>query len=416
MRQARRLPDRRALLAFAALLAVGAVPALGGDTPIDPDLSTEGLRRIGPFHLRPHLVLKDAGYDDNIRVDAQEREGDTTATAGVGIDAVLRTGNRGGFRLAQEFDYVAFARNGDLNHWNGSGRARGILLLKGLAVSLEERYTSERERPTTEIDQRVRRDNNALSAALRTLRKGRLGLRASLRHERIHHGSDDAGSDLVARRLDRTEDALSVSGELRILPKTALVLEGMDERIEFENQAEGRDTRARSALVGLRFDPSASLQGEFRVGAIWLEAPDRPQSDHRGPVGDGRLSTRLGRRARLKATFARDIVFSILAENLYYVQRDWTVALEHFFSRRLSGEILYGRGLNHYPEEVTRDGAVPFQGIRDDLLTTHRATVRFWGRDSVGFVVSAQRVVRDSTDDFFDRSRNFYTFGATYAF
>jgi hypothetical protein len=416
--------SRVRILAALARVSAGALLTLGpamsvaraADSPPDPDLATQGMRRLGPFHVRPLLILKDAGYDDNIRVEAQEREGDTTATAGAGIEAVLLTGNRGGIRLAQEFDYVAFARNTDLNHWNGSGRARGVLVLKGLAVSLEDRFTSVRERPTTEIDQRVRRENNALTAALRTLRKGRLGFRSYLRHERIDHGSDDAGSDLVARRLDRDENALSVSGELRVLPKTTFVLEGLAERIEFENEAEARDTRARSVLAGFRFDPSASLQGEFRLGTIRIEARDRPQSDYRGPVGDGRLSTRLGRRARLKATYARDLGFSILAENLYYVQTDWTVAFEHFFSRRLSGEILYGRGLNHYPEEVTRDDAVPFKGIRDDRLNTHRGTVRFWGREGLGFLISAQRVVRDSTDDFFDRSRNFYTFGTTYAF
>jgi hypothetical protein len=397
-------------------VAAFAPPCGAEQQPPDPDLETRGMRRFGPFHVRPFLVLQNAGYDDNIRLDASVREGDTTATAGAGAEAVLLTGNRGGIRLAQEFDYVAFGRNTDLNHWNGSGRARGVLILKRLALSLEDRFTSERERPTTEIDRRVRRENNAVTAALRTLRRGRLGFLASARHDRIDYGSEDADSALVAERLNRDENALTLRGEARVLPKTTFILEGVVERVEFANESLGRDTRARSIFAGFQFDPSASIQGDFRVGPLRLEAPDRPQSDHRGVVGDGRLSARLGRRARFKATFARDIGFSVLADNLHYVSTSWTAACEQFFSRRLSGEVLYGRALNHYPETVTRAGTDPFQGIRDDHLTTYRATVRFRSNERVGLQLGAERVARDSTDDFYDRTRSFYTFGTTYAF
>ena len=114
--------------------------------PIDPDLSTEKMVRAGPFHVRPFLILKDIGYDDNVRFEAQTREGDATATAGGGLDALILAGDRGGLRLSQEVDYVAFQTQTELNHWNGSARARGILLLKGLQLSLEDQFRSERER------------------------------------------------------------------------------------------------------------------------------------------------------------------------------------------------------------------------------------------------------------------------------
>ena len=41
------------------------------EAPADPDLSTEGMRRLGPLHARPMLIFKDVGYDDNIRFEAQ---------------------------------------------------------------------------------------------------------------------------------------------------------------------------------------------------------------------------------------------------------------------------------------------------------------------------------------------------------
>jgi len=384
--------------------------------PIDPDLSTEKMVRAGPFHVRPFVILKDIGYDDNVRFEAQTREGDATATAGGGLDALILAGDRGGLRLSQEVDYVAFQTQTGLNHWNGSARARGILLLKRLQLSLEDQFRSERERPSAEIDQRVRRENNAVTAALKTLGLGRLGLEGYVRGERIDYASDDSSVQQSVDALNRDESTLSVAGQLRLLPKTTFLLEGRVSRIDFQDQGSGRDARKRAILPGVRFHPSAYVQGEMRAGPLVLEARDRADSDYRGMVGEAHLGTRLGRAARLKGTFARDVQFSTLAENLFYVGTSWSGAFEQFFSRRLSGEVSYGRSLNHYPNEVTRSGSIPFQGIRDDRFIDYRATVRYRPNPRMTVEASAWRLDRDSTDDYYDRVRNFFTIGSTYSF
>ena len=133
-------------------------------------------------------------------------------------------------------------------------------------------------------------------------------------------------------------------------------------------------------------------------------------------MGEGHLATRLGRAARLKGSFDRDVTFSIFQGNLYFVATSWSAAYEQFFSRRLSGELAYGRTVNHYPEETVPSIDDPFQGIRDDRLTDYHATVRYRANPQITVEASAYRVIRDSTDDFYDRVRNFYTFGTTYSF
>jgi hypothetical protein len=393
-----------------AVMTGGVAPAraLSLQPPSDPDLSVENMRRAGPFHVRPFALLKDVGYDDNVRFEAQQQEGDTTATGGAGIEALLLTGDRGGLRLFQELDYVAFQKNTDLNHWNGAARARGVFLLKRAVLSLEDRYASDRERPNSEIDQRLRRQNNAVTAAFRTLARGRLGLKAYLRDERIDYASDDPSLPDVGDLLNRGETTLSVIGEVRLLPKTTFTLEGAVSRIEFDDPTEARDTRKRAILPGFRFDPSAAVQGDLRAGPLVLTALDRGDSDYRGIVGDGHLTTRLGRAGRLKSGFGRNVEFSTLGNNLYYVGSQWSAAYEQFFSRRMSGEVLYGRGLNHYPKQAPE--------VRDDRLTTWQATVRYRANPQMTIGLSAFHVTRDSTDDFYDRDRNFYAFGTTYSF
>jgi len=394
-------------------MAAAASPA---PPPADPDLSTEGMRRTGPFHLRPFALLKDVGYDDNIRFEAQTPEGDTTATLGGGVDALLLAGDRGGLRLFQELDYVAFQSNQDLDHWNSATRARGIFLTKDAVLSLEERYTSDRERPTSEIDERVRRHNNAVTAGLATIGRGRMGLKSYLRDERVAYTSDDPSVGDIGALLDRDETTLSVIGEMRLLPKTTFTLEGALSRIAFDDRSEDRDTRKRALLPGVRFDPAAAVQGDLRAGPLVLTALDRDDSDYHGLVGDGHLSARVGRAARLKAGFGRSVEFSTLTNNLYYVASTWATAYEQFFSRRISGEILYGRSLNHYPRDTPSGEDPTVLMIRDDRMTNWQATVRYRTNPQMAIVLSASRVQRDSTDDFYDRTRNFYTFGTTYSF
>lgn len=407
---------RTRLLICAALLGLAGVPAGGGEAPLDPDLDPQGLRRAGPFLLRPFVALKDAGYDDNIRYEAQEPEGDTTATAGAGLDGLLLFGHRGGLRFSQALDYVAFGENTDLNHWDGRARARALLRAGRTLVSFEDHFSSVRERPNSEVDLRLRRETHTATVGLKSLQKGRLGARASLRARRIDYAAGEESGEDAVRRLTRDESALVVTGELRARPKTTLLLEGALERVRFDDPGEGRDTRARSVLTGVRFDPSAGVQGELKVGVTSLDAPDRPGSDYRGVVGSGNLRVRLGSATRARVGLAREVEFSTLTENLYYVARLWSLGLEQFFTRRLSGEIGYGRGRNHYPEEVTRAGAPGFQGIRDDRLTHWNAGLRYRLVDRLTLVAAAHRQERDSTDDFNDRQRRFYTFGTTLEF
>ncbi len=349
---ARRQTAKIAVLAAAAVLCGAAPVRAQTSTPADPDLSTEQMRRAGPFHVRPFALLKDAGYDDNIRFDARTRQGDGTATTGGGLEALLLAGDRGGLRLSQELDYVAFQRNTDLDHWNGHTRARGILLLRGLLLSLEDQFDSVRERPIAEIDERLRRKNGAVTAGLRTLGRGRLGLETYVRGERIDYASDNPAIAGSVRLLNRDEATLSVLGRVRVLPKTTFILEGVVSSITFEDRAQGRDTGKRAILTGFRLDPSASVQGDFKVGPMVFEARDRPGTDYHGLAGEGHLGTRLGRAARLKGTFDRNVAFSTLQSNFYFVSTSWSAAYEQFFSRRMSGELAYGRTLNHYPIEV----------------------------------------------------------------
>jgi hypothetical protein len=405
-----RRPLRSLLLASLACLLPR--PAAAGDPIADPDLVTAGMSRIGPLYFHPYLLIRDAGYDDNVRFDAKSAQGDTTITAVPGLRGLLLAGTRGGVVVSQELGYVAFQRNSELDHWNDSTRARGVLFLRRAALSLEERYDSVLERPNTEVDQRLRRLGNAVTADARTLSSGRLSLRALVRMERIDYVSTDSSAQAIARRLDRQEETLSVIGAARLLPKTSVTLESTLGLVTFDGRSLDRDSRTRSLLPGLRFDPAASIQGEFRIGVTRLEALQRRGGGYAGTVGDGHLSTRLGHFGRVKAGFSRALVFSTEPNNLFFIGSTWTTAYEQFLSPRASVEALYGHGLNHYPAPD-----VPSAGAgRDDRTVTYQGTFRYRMNPRVTLTLYAQRFIRNSTIDSLDRDRNFYGFGSAYDF
>jgi hypothetical protein len=291
-----------------------------------------------------------------------------------------------------------------------------MLVLKKALLSVENVFSYTRERPNTEIDQRVRLRDNVVETAARSLTSGFLGGRASLKYQSLDYGSDEQDLEIGQERLDRTEKSVSAAAVMHILPKTDFILEGILTDIDFDSDAEGRDSDVDTVLAGFEFDPSASLQGRFMVGTTDLVAPARPESNARETVGEAELSTRLGSRSRGRGTYERSLIFSVFQQNLYFIGTYWSAAYEYFFSRRLSGELLYGEGTNEYPLPVIRGGADPFLGLREDDLTSYQIAVRYRTSSMVMFEVKAYRLERDSNDDFWDKSRNFYTFGYTYAF
>jgi hypothetical protein len=414
-REQARPPGAAPLLVVVLLACFAAASARAAEPPPDPDLSTKDLRPAGPFYVRPFLRLQSVGYDDNIRFDSAERQGDYTATVVPGFRSLLLARHRGGLLVDQEFGYVAFRDHTELNHWNAQTRARGILLLKPAILSLEDRYRTERERPNTEIDRRVRGTTNAVTAEVRTRREGRLGGRAHVRNNAIRYGSTEDG-DEISRRLDRDERTLAAAAEFRIRPRTTLILEAALDDVNFrrtDSNGNERDTGAVSIMPGLRLAPSAPVQGEIKAGVIHLDALGDIGQDYRGSIYEGGISARLGHVARLKLNARRDLPFSLLDDNLYAVRRSWSAAFEEFFSRRLSAEITYGRSFSHYPEKVTRTGSEPFSGIRDDRLITYGASIKYRLGNQTALTVLAEHQKRDSTDDFQDESRNFFALGTT---
>jgi hypothetical protein len=420
-----------AALCAAALLLGGAgiVPAAEDS---DPDFSLENTIQAGPFHLAPFFVIKDLGYDDNVRLGANRRFGDYTLTVGPGARAVVPFGRRAAFSAWDEIDYAIFARESDLNHVNNSIRTKLHVYLRDVTLFVDGQQDSSRERPNTEIDFRIRATTTQgrFGLSWRPSTRGRLDLYTGRTGFRYHAGKTEIseGGDpvpaglgqIITNSLQRQETILALEGRLQIRPRTTFLLDARAGRIEFTNATPNRDSSSASFMGGLEFDPSGSVRGFVKLGYKHL-SPNRDSVDgFSGLVADASVSARVLGRGEIRAGFQRNTGFSILGNNLFYVADARAIAYEHYFNSRISVEV--GRKLENVelplrvtnPETCRREASpadpntlvwVCDEEVRRDHVTTDTLAVRYrlgpslrvglaigrWGRDSTFGAEDANR-------------------------
>jgi hypothetical protein len=415
-----------------AILLAGAGVCLWAEDP-DPDLSLKDTVKAGPFHLAPFLAVKDFGYDSNVRLDADNKVGDYAITVGPGARAVLPLGRKAAVAFWDEIDYVAFARESDLNHVNNTLKAKVHGYMQDFILYADGQQDSFRERPNTEIDFRIRN----------TTTQGRLGISyrppsrtgADVYVHRLVYGYNPgkadvpAGTDpndaenilqqgeIVSDTLERTETNLGLQGRLKVRPRTTFLLDLIGGRINFDSTLPQRDSTTATAMAGFEFDPASSVRGTAKVGYKHL-APDEEAVDgFSGLIADTGVSVRLAGRGELRGVFQRDTGFSTLGDNLYYIQTHYGLNYEHYLTTRLSAEVGHHLYEVDYPIPITVDYETdpgtgmqtPVQEHRRDDITRDMATIRFRLGPTLKIGLAVELWNRDSTFDSEDTDRTTVT-------
>ena len=405
--------------------------AEGGTVPKDPDpdFSFEDTVKLGPFHAAPFLVVKDLGYDDNLRLTPEGRTtGDYSVTIGPGVRAVVPFGHRVALSSWNELDYVAYANETDLNTVNGEFRGKLHFYLRDVIVFADGKYRSYRERPDDEIDFRMRHITGNARAGItwRPTERGRVDIYRENIRENYKSSAEpivpeEFDGDLAmeageqrAESLDREEDYLWVDTRLKIRPRTSLLLDFQKGSMDYDEDDTNRDSSVVSSTTGFEFDPSGPLRGYIRGGIKHIEPDESRLEGYSGPIGRAQLHWRALDRALVKLLYKRDAVVSVLGENLYYLTDSVGLGYEHFFTRRISVELARNIADNSYPSELsdlssctgTGSGIVCDEKLREDRITTDTFTVRYAMRPGVKIGLAFRHWDRASNFDLEDVTRN----------
>ncbi len=406
-------------LAFVSILAsflvAGSSLADVLDDP-DPDFSLRDTLAVGPFHVAPFFFIRDLGYDDNVRLGTAETVDDFTLTLGPGARAVMPLGHRGALSFWDEMDFALYATQTDLNTVNNTLRAKGHYYLRDTIAFLEGEQRNFRQRPNNEIDFRIRDITTQARMGGRYRPEGRLGADLSIIRTDFHYELGDIEipeevdeEDIVLkatasiRRLERTETGARVGGRLKLRPRTTLLLDVEQADIDFQylTVPARRNSLARSAMLGLEFDPSGGLKGFIKAGLKDLEPDSDLLLGYHGFIADAEVSARLGGRGDLKATYVHNTGFSSMGDNLYYILDRKGLGYEHFINQRLS--LGLEQVLSEYEYPVDLQGQISTH--RTDDITETRAQVRYRFGPTLRLGLRVSQWRRDSTIDSEDEDR-----------
>jgi Uncharacterized protein conserved in bacteria (DUF2320). len=381
---------------------------------LEQDFPTVGTFHWGPFRVRPFFLLRATGYDSNVFLEDGTATSDFTSSPELGIRLFTLFRDRGVVQVEEILDYVWYAHNDELSHFNNAFQARAAYYMKRGIVFADLRTLSLRERPSTEIDYRVRRHERYFGAGWRFVWP-HSSLQFRLGRDTFDYESGVEAGQGIPVALNRLEKAITVTGSKQISPKTNFLMEWEGRRIDFDNEpvdpTEDSDSSSRRFSVGVVFDPSAFIKGSVKVGVIRLEPDSRAADGYDGPVGDAILVYRMSGLTSLQARGQRQVLFTTALNNVYLLDQGYGATLTQAVAERVAAEVGIDREKVSFPNETTAcefddQGVIQCEtGIRTDWIRSYFGGIvfRLSNLSQVGFRVGAWE--RDSTFEFLNRHR-----------
>jgi len=288
--------------------------------------------------------------------------------------------------------------------------------LRKAFFSLDKNYSDAREHWNTEIDIRPRRKENGwkISSLLKTSRK--TSIEFSWRENRYDYENLLFDVFNVREQLSRKETHYNFSAYYQITSRTRYLvdLEYGQFRFDFSQAAQIRNSNSEAVYTGIEFSPLGRIRGRIRVGYKKLNVFDLSQNDYSGIVGGTDVSIRVARPFVIRASYTRDVQFSLWYQNAYFIENRPGAGASFYFLRFLRLDYDFSLGRNAYP--VAQDAGGGERVKRRDDYTTHTAGlyVRVWKKTAVGFVASYW--IRDSNLAAENNKRLFYGINLTYDF
>jgi len=381
---------------------------------LEQDFPTVGTFHWGPFRVRPFFLLRATGYDSNVFLEDGTATSDFTSSPELGIRLFTLFRDRGVVQVEEILDYVWYAHNDELSHFNNAFQARAAYYMKRGVVFADLRTLSLRERPSTEIDYRIRRRERYFGAGWRFVWP-KSSLQFRLGRDNFDYESGVEAGQNIPVALNRLEKAITITGSKRILPKTDFLMEWEGRRIDFDNEpvdpTQDSDSSSRRLSVGFIFDPSAFIKGSVKVGVIRLEPDNRAAEGYDGPVGDAILVYRLTGLTSFQIRGQRQVLFSTALNNVYFLDQGYGATLTQAVAERVAAEVGSDREKVSLPNETMAcelddQGVIRCEtGIRTDWIRSYFGGIlfRLSNLSQVGFRVGAWE--RDSTFEFLNRHR-----------
>jgi hypothetical protein len=365
---------------------------------------------LGPFSVKAQFFLSNAGLDSNIYFGAtDEPVKDYTLTAGPAFDIYFSLKRKVIFHVYESPRYVYYKETKRERTWNNYFRGEVYFVFNRFVLSTGAGRSEAKERWNTETDIPIFRREDSVQGSIFWQPASRTSFNLGYGLARYDYGETDLLGVTPAEKLNRNETFLKFAAYREINSRTRLFLEVEYGLFDFANPSIMKDSNSYASYGGFEFSPFGNIRGRVKIGYKYFDSKTLQGKDYRGIVGDSNISVKLMNPLAIRASYRRDIQFSIWYESTYFLESRYGIGGSLYVSKNIRLDYDYNRSRNDYPQEFGVE-------IRRDDFTIHAVGIYFRLRENTAFGVIASRSVRDSNLDWRDDSRDFVGFNLTYGF
>jgi len=374
----------------------------------------ENYLRWGPLRVRPGFYLANFGYDNNIFASNVVKVGDFTATLAPQLDGLMLIGNRSFLEFRERIEYVAYLEHTDQNYWNQKGSARYTFPFERFGVFGDFEFNSILERPIDEQDNRRRRNETLLGGGFIFELGWRTEMVIKQTLANFEYTDPDLNQD-ISNQLDRDERRTDLEISYLLNGRTRALFDAEQRDTKFDrpdDQGRIRDSDGWQLRGGLGFGDRGRLSGTARVGWARIVPVDPRVPELSEPVGDARLSLKVGGGLRLQLDLERAPGYAVT--EIYFMAESYGLRAIRFFNRFLGVDLGARYGTLDFPTQVVLFDARAVQEPRHDQLWAYDAGVRVrLSTNSLGrkveYRLSLRHTDRTSNRENLDQERT--TFG-----
>jgi len=370
--------------------------------------------KLGPFRVKTVFILNDAGYDTNVYRMSDHPVKDYSFTAGPALTFYLPIKKKVVFTIYESPRYVYFFETKRERTWNNSFIGRIQFALNRVFLSAEAGFAVAREIWSTEIDIRPQRRTAAASASILWQPSKKTSFSLEARESRFKYEDLSYREVNLPATLNHREQYLDATAFYQLSYRFRARVEAEYGRFVFDNPANPRNSESRSIFGGFDFGTGGILEGRVRLGFKYFTASGTESGDYRGLVGDSAVGVRLGSMIRLRASYARDVRFSMWAGYVYFIENTSGAGVSIYLSRNIRLDYDYNLGDYGYPR-IFGDGLDLIRS-RNDQIQVHRAGIYLRIQKNIGLGIIANLWRRNSTEDWFRSKRTFIGTNLTYDF
>jgi hypothetical protein len=194
--------------------------------------------------------------------------------------------------------------------------------------------------------------------------------------------------------------------------RTKLFIDGEYSIFNFDNPLSRRESRSHGVYGGFEFSPFGKIRGKIRLGYKSFDSLAAEMPDYQGIVGEANVQLRLLWSMSARATYKRDVQFSVWYDNTYFLEETVGGGVSLYtFRRKVRLDYDYRMGSNSYPVSSGQEAL-----RREDNYYLHSIGLYYRLKKNIGIGVIAGRWKREINIFMEKSNRDFAAVNLTYDF